>query len=59
MIVCCERTVKTTVSDIGQLFTVLAGGRQVSQPGRTAALNAATCCASLSDVHQLNDRMSR
>ena len=30
MIVCCEHTVRTTVSDIGQLFTVSAGGRQVS-----------------------------
>lgn len=27
MIVCCERTVKPTVSDIGRLFTVSAGGR--------------------------------
>ena len=30
MIACCERTVKTTVSDIGRLFNVSAGGRQVS-----------------------------
>jgi hypothetical protein len=30
VIVCCEHTVKTTVSDIGLLFTVSAGGRRVS-----------------------------
>jgi hypothetical protein len=30
VIVCCEHTVKTTVSDIGLLLTVSAGGRQVS-----------------------------
>jgi hypothetical protein len=36
VIVCCERTVKTTVSDIGRLFTCrLAVGRSLTAVSRT------------------------
>lgn len=39
MIVCCEHTVRTTVSDVDLLFTVSAGGTQVSYSRLTDCLD--------------------
>ena len=62
MIVCCEHTVRTTVSDIGQLFTVSAGGRQVSHSRLTDWLDDTAPGSPLGDTRwtlNCGDRLRR